>query len=93
MLFKTGNVCQKVDAKKQMLYTVCQNTHAKNQMLKKCKHDLSSNQNTQRKSWNIKMECFSSLLVTINTEVIELKSNLELTHLCRLDEWQLSATI
>ena len=39
------------------------------------------------------MECFSSLLVTINTEVIELKSNLELTHLCRLDEWQLSATI
>ena len=36
--------------KKQMLNTVCQNTHAKNQMLKKCKHDLSSNQNTQRKS-------------------------------------------
>ena len=35
---------------KQMLYTVCQNAHAKNQMLKKCKHDLSSNQNTQRKS-------------------------------------------
>ena len=78
---------------KQMLYTVCQNTHAKNQMLKKCKHDLSSNQNTQRKSWNIKMECFSSLLVTINTEVIELKSNIKLTNLCCLDEWQLSATI
>ena len=26
MLFKTDNVCQKVDAKKQMLNTVCQNT-------------------------------------------------------------------
>ena len=78
---------------KQMLYTVCQNAHAKNQMLKKCKHDLSSNQNTQRKSWNIKMECFSSLLVTINTEVIELKFNIKLTNLCCLDEWQLSATI
>ena len=45
------------------------------------------------KQMNFKMECFSSLLVTINTEVIELKSNLELTHLCRLDECQLSATI
>ena len=32
MVFKPGNVCQKVDAKKQILYTVCQNTHAKNQM-------------------------------------------------------------
>ena len=45
------------------------------------------------KQMNFKMECFSSLLVTINTEVIELKSNLKLTNLCRLDEWQLSATI
>ena len=45
VLFKTDNVCQKVDAKKQMLNTVCQNTHAKNQMLKKCKHDLSSKKN------------------------------------------------
>ena len=26
MLFKTDNVCQKVDTKKQMLNTVCQNT-------------------------------------------------------------------
>ena len=48
MLFKTDNVCLKVDAKKQMLNTVCQNTHAKNQMLKKCKHDLSSNQHTEK---------------------------------------------
>ena len=48
MLFKTDNVCQKVDAKKQMLNTVCQNTHAKNQMLKKCKHDLSINQHTEK---------------------------------------------
>ena len=39
------------------------------------------------KQMNFKMECFSSLLVTINTEVIELKSNLKLTNLCRLDEW------
>ena len=38
--------CQKTNA----IYTVHQNTHAKNQMLRKCKHDLSSNQNTQRKS-------------------------------------------
>ena len=45
------------------------------------------------KQMNFKMKCFSSLLVTINTEVIELKSNLKLTNLCRLDEWQLSATI
>ena len=48
MLFKTDNVCQKVDAKKQMLNTVCQNSHAKNQMLKKCKQDLSSNQNNEK---------------------------------------------
>ena len=48
MLFKTDNVCQKVDAKKQMLNTVCQNSRAKNQMLKKCKHDLSSNQHTEK---------------------------------------------
>ena len=88
-------------------------THAKNQMLKKCKHDLSSNQHTEKvmkykkktkekvnmlqrpsslKQMNFKMECFSSLLVTINTEVTELKVNLKLTNLCRLDEWQLSAT-
>ena len=26
----------------------CQKTHAKNQMLKKCKHDLSSNQHTEK---------------------------------------------
>ena len=61
-------------------------------MLKKCKHDLSSQTNTQRKSRNVKKtlrrkvnmlqcpsslkqmnfktECFSSLLVTIDTEVI-----------------------
>ena len=39
------------------------------------------------KQMNFKMECFSSLLVTINTEVIELKFNLKLTNLCRLDEW------
>ena len=45
------------------------------------------------KKMNFKMECFSNLLVTINTEVIELKFNLKLTNLCRLDEWQLSATI
>ena len=96
-----------------MLNTVCQNTHAKNQMLKKCKHDLSSNQHTEKvmkykkktkekvnmlqrpsslKQTNFKMECSSSLLVTINTEVIELKVNLKLTNLCRLEEWQLSAT-
>ena len=78
-------------------------------MLKKCKHDLSSNQHTEKvvkykkktnkekvnmlqhpsslKQMNFKMKCFSSLLVTINTEVIELKSNLKLTNLCRLDEW------
>ena len=84
-------------------------THAKNQMLKKCKHDLSSNQHTEKvvkykkktnkekvnmlqrpsslKQMNFKMKCFSSLLVTINTEVIELKFNLKLTNLCRLDEW------
>ena len=30
ILFKTDNVCQKVDAKKEMLNTVSQNTHAKN---------------------------------------------------------------
>ena len=48
MLFKTDNVCQKVDAKRQMLNTVCQNTHSKNQMLKKCKPDLSSNQYTEK---------------------------------------------
>ena len=48
ILFKTDNVCKKVDAKKkQMLNTVCQNTHAKNQMLKKCKHDLSSKKKTK----------------------------------------------
>ena len=47
-LFKTDNVYQKVDAKQQMLNTVCQNTHAKNQMLKHCKHDLSSNQHTEK---------------------------------------------
>ena len=91
MLFKTDNVCQKVDAKKQMLNTVCQNSHAKNQMLKKCKQDLSSNQHTEKviklikktkekvnmlqcpsslKQMSLKMECFSSLLVTINTELI-----------------------
>ena len=90
MLFKTDNVCQKVDAKRQMQNTVCQNTHAKNQMLKKCKRNLSSNQHTKKvmkykktkekvnmlqclsslKQMNFKMECFSSLLVTINTEVI-----------------------
>ena len=90
MLFQTDNVCQKVDAKKQMLNTVCQNTHAKTQMLKKCKPDLSSNQHTEKvmkdkktkekvnmlqypsslKQMNFKMKCFSSLLVTINTEVI-----------------------
>ena len=91
MLFKTDNVCQKVDAKKQMLNTVCQNSHAKNQMLKKCKQDLSSNQNNEKviklikktkekvnmlqcpsslKQMSFKMECFSSLLVTINTELI-----------------------
>ena len=34
MLFKTDTVCQKADAK--------------NQMLKKCKHDLSSNQHTEK---------------------------------------------
>ena len=45
------------------------------------------------KQMNFKMECFSSLLVTINTEVIELKFTLKLTNLCRLDEWHLSATI
>ena len=45
------------------------------------------------KQMHFKVECFSSLLVTINTEVIELKSNLKLPNLCRLDEWQLSATI
>ena len=39
MLFETD--------KKQMLNTVCQNTHAKTQMLKKCKHDLSSNQHRE----------------------------------------------
>ena len=39
---------RKVDAKKQMLNTVCQNTHDKNQMLKKCKHDLSSNQHAEK---------------------------------------------
>ena len=39
------------------------------------------------KQMNFKMKCFSSLLVTINTEVTELKSNLKLTNLCRLDEW------
>ena len=81
---------QTMYAKKQMLNTVCQNTHAKNQMLKKCKHDLSSNQHRESheilkktkekvnmlqcpislKQMNFKMECFSSLLVTINTEVI-----------------------
>ena len=44
------------------------------------------------KQTNFKMECSSSLLVTINTEVIELKVNLKLTNLCRLEEWQLSAT-
>ena len=38
------------------------------------------------KQMNLKMECFSSFLVTINTEVIELKSNLKITNLCRLDE-------
>ena len=91
MLFKTDNVCQKVDAKRQMQNTVCQNTHAKNQMLKKCKRNLSSNQHTKKvmkykkktkekvnmlqclsslKQMNFRMECFSSLLVTINTEVI-----------------------
>ena len=32
------------------------------------------------KQMNFKMECFSSLLVTINTEVIELKFNLKLTN-------------
>ena len=81
---------QTMYAKKQMLNTVCQNTHAKNQMLKKCKHDLSSNQHRESheilkktkekvnmlqcpislKQMNFKMECFSSLLVSINTEVI-----------------------
>ena len=45
------------------------------------------------KQMNLKMECFSSLLVTVNTEVTELKFNLKLTNLCRLDEWQLSGTI
>ena len=44
MIFKTDNVCQKADAKKQMPNTVCQITHAENQMLKKCKHDLSRKQ-------------------------------------------------
>ena len=39
---------QTMYAKKQMLNTLCQNTHAKNQMLKKCKHDLSSNQHTEK---------------------------------------------
>ena len=31
-----NTVCQKADAKNQMLITVCQKTHAKDQ----CKHDL-----------------------------------------------------
>ena len=59
-------------------------------MRKKCKHDLSSNEHTEKvmkyikktkeseyvtvpkqfKKMNFKMECFSSLLVTINTDVI-----------------------
>ena len=38
MLFKTDNVCQNNQIKKK----------SKNQMLKKCKHDLSSNQNTEK---------------------------------------------
>ena len=39
---------RKSRCQKQMLNTVCQNTHAKNQMLKKCKHDLSSNQHAEK---------------------------------------------
>ena len=77
--------------KEPTLYTKKQ--MPKNQMLKKCKHDLSSNQHTEKvmkykkktkekseyvtvpkqfnwKRMNFKTECFSSLIVTMNTEVI-----------------------
>ena len=90
-------------------------THAKNQMLKKCKHDLSSNQHTEKvmkyklkklrrkvnmlqgpsslKQMNFKTECFSSLLVTINTEVLVF--NIRLSIITKLnheiqEQWHLA---
>ena len=49
MLFKPDTVCQKVDAKNQMLNTVCQKKMPKiTEMPKKSYHDLSGNQHTEK---------------------------------------------
>ena len=78
-----------------MIYQVTM-THRESHeiLLKKTKEKVNDmlQRPSSLKQMNFKMECFSSLLVTISTEVIELKFNLKLTNLCRLDEWQLSAT-
>ena len=95
MLFKTDNVCQKEDAKNKCYkYRIPKHTEKVMKYKKSNKEKVNMLQRpSSLKQMNFKMECFSSLLVTINTVVIELKSNLKLTNLCRLDEWQLSATI
>ena len=76
MLFKTDTVCQKSDAKNQMLKNVnmiyqVTNTPRKSWNIKKLRRKVNMLQcPSSLKQMNFKTECFSSLLVTINTEVI-----------------------
>ena len=90
----------------------CQKPNAK-----ECKHDLSSNQHTEKvmkyekklrwkvnmlqcpsslKQMNFKTECFSSLLVTINTEVLVF--NIRLSIITKLnheiqEQWHLARVL